>query len=251
MHAIYSVVVSCLIAFNLGWISRAHAIAYPSPQGYVNDFAGILDPSAKQKIHAIASEVEAKTSAQIAVVVVQSLEGESLEYYANELFTKWKIGQKGKDNGVLILLAHKERKIRIEIGYGLEGILPDGRTGQIIRESMIPFFKRNDYSGGLIMGTLSVAGIIAEDAGVTLSGSMGRTPRRGPARRKKSLVSKIFNVIFFFIMMIVFIRHPFLFLLFMGGGRRGGFGGGFSGGSGGFGGFGGGFSGGGGAGGSW
>ena len=234
-------------------VTAGVAAPYPSSQGYVSDFAGVINDAQENQIRSLAGLIEQKTSAQIAVVTIQSLEGESLEYYANELFTKWGIGQKGKDNGILIILAFKERKVWIETGYGLEAILPDGKCGQISREVMIPHFKNGDYSNGLLAGAATIAQVIAQDAGVTLSGSMQpRSVRGRRGRRKLTLVQKLFRIIIFIIMAIVFIRHPFLFLLFLSGPRAGGFGGGgFSGGSGGFGGFGGGMSGGGGGGGSW
>lgn len=234
------------------FVSRAYAISYPQTQGYVSDFAGIIDALTESRITSIAREIESKTSAQIAVVTIATLEGENIEYYANELFTQWKIGQKGKDNGLLILLAVKERKVWIETGYGLEPILPDGKCGQISREIMIPYFKQGDYANGLLSGTAAVSQVIAQDAGITVSGEMRQAPIPGTRRRKPTLLSRLFSIIIFFVLALLFIRHPFLFLLFLSGPRYGGFGGGgFSGGSGGFGGFGGGMSGGGGGGGGW
>lgn len=234
------------------FVSRAYAISYPQTQGYVSDFAGIIDALTESRITSIAREIESKTSAQIAVVTIATLEDENIEYYANELFTRWKIGQKGKDNGLLILLAVKERKVWIETGYGLEPILPDGKCGQISREIMVPYFKQGDYSNGLLSGIAAVSQVIAQDAGVTVSGEMRQSPIPGTRRRKPTLLSRLFSIIIFFVLALLFIRHPFLFLLLLSGSRYGGFGrGGFSGGSGGFGGFGGGMSGGGGGGGGW
>ena len=171
--------------------------------------------------------------------------------YANKLFSSWGIGEKDKDNGALIFLAHQERKIRIEVGYGLEGILPDGRVGEILDRYALPFFKKGEYGRGLYGAALAVAAIIAKDAGVTLTGVPKRF-QRNISQRPSSLGGFFGSII------------PLLILFFIIGGRRGilpwlllggmmtgrsnsGFGGGF--GSGGFGGgFGGGLSGGGGAG---
>jgi uncharacterized protein len=228
--------------------------SYPQPQGYVNDFAGIIDQGTNQKLTSFLREVEQKTSAQIAVVSVQSLNNDSIENYANELYSRWKIGQKGKDNGVLILVAVEERRVRIEVGYGLEGILPDGICGAIIRDNIIPFFKQGNYGKGLVSGTYAVAQIIGQDAGVTFSGT--NVPQPEDVQVHLSPFASLIGLLVFIVIFIIFVRHPFLFLLFfMGSGRGGGSwgsgGGGFSGGSGGFGGVGGGFSGGGGASGRW
>lgn len=209
------------------------------PQGWVSDFAGVINQQYKTAINALVSELESKTSSEIAVVTVSDLGGNSIEDYSVELFEEWGIGKKGKNNGVLFVAAIKDRRVRIEVGYGHEGIITDGISGEILDKYVLPEFKKNDYGRGMLVGTIVLANLIAKDAGVTLT---GKTIQRGPGR-KPTLLQSIFKIIFFFIMLIVFIRHPFLFLLFMGGGRGGG-GGGFGGG---FGGFGGGMSGGGGA----
>src|SRR2546430_4392626 len=93
---------------------------YPSPQGYVTDAAGVLDPSSKAQLESHLAEFERQTSNEIAVATVPSLEGETIETYAVELFKRWGVGKKGKDNGILLLVAPNDRKVRIEVGYGLE-----------------------------------------------------------------------------------------------------------------------------------
>lgn len=138
----------------------AWAVNFPSPQGRVNDFAGVLDAGTKAALEAIIQEVDQKTTAEIAVVTVQSLEGLTVEDYANRLFQKWGIGKKGKDNGVLLLVAIQDRKMRIEVGYGLEALLPDGLAGEILREQLRPAFKSGNYSKGILDGVHSVAQII-------------------------------------------------------------------------------------------
>lgn len=213
------------------------------PIGFVSDFANILDSESYQKMKIITTELEQKTSSEIAVVTVKNTDGGSIEDFAVKLFEKWGIGKKGKDNGVLFLTSVEDRKVRIEVGYGLEGVLPDGLCGEILDKYVIPYFKQGDYSKGIIMGTAAITSIIAKDSNVELTGAI--VPVSG--KRKQSLVRIIFNLLFFLVLMFVFIRHPFLFLFFLGtGGFRGGSSGrgGFSGG---FGGFGGGLSGGGGA----
>jgi uncharacterized protein len=227
---------------------------FPKTRGYVSDFAGIIPENVARNIKILARELENKTGAELAVVTISDLGGQNLETYAVDLFEQWGIGKKGRDNGILILVSVAERKIRIEVGYGLEGIIPDGRAGQIIREQITPAFKEGDFGAGLWLGSLAVGQIIASDAGVKLD-------FKGPRivytrkRKRKSLLGSLFNLIFFILILFFsFFRR----LLFPFGHHRrgywssgfGGFGGGGFGG-GGFGGFGGGMSGGGGASGGW
>lgn len=109
--------------------ARTEQVKNLKPQGYVNDFAGVLSAAAKEKLTALCAEVEQKTKAQIAIVTVSSLEGEPIEQYSIDLATAWGIGPKQKATGVLILYAPNDRRYRVEVGYGLEGILPDGKVG--------------------------------------------------------------------------------------------------------------------------
>ena len=119
------------------------------PNGPVNDFANVIDPATRAALLEQIRRVEHDTSAEIAVATVTSLDGTSIEDYANRLFHEWGIGQKGVDNGVLVLVVPSERRVRIEVGYGLEPILPDGLAGEIIRRQMTPRFRDGDYSGGI------------------------------------------------------------------------------------------------------
>lgn len=221
------------------------------PSGFVTDEARVLDGGTRGQLESVLRDLESKTSAEVAVVTVSSLDGNEIEDYAVSLFERWGIGKKGKDNGVLFLVAPKDRRMRIEVGYGLEGVIPDALAGQIRDQAVLPLFKSGDLKGGIVTGALTIAQIIAKDANVTLSGAPSHSRR--PVRRKKvSLFERVVGLIFFIIMIPVVIRHPWLLFFLLSGGRGGGFGGGgFGGGSGGFGGFGGGLSGGGGASGSW
>ncbi len=218
--------------------------------GYVNDFAGVFRPEQRQDLEQFLAEVERKTTSQVAVVTVPSLEGNEIQDFANRLFERWGIGRKGKDKGVLLVAAIQDRKAWIEVGYGLEPVIPDARAGRILDEYVIPYFKQGDFGGGLSEGARAIAGIIAQEAGVQLDGA----PTRGsPQPGGESQGIGCLGYIIIAVLILIFIRHPFLLLFLLqilgggGGGRRGG--GGFGGG--GFGGFGGGSSGGGGAGRSW
>jgi len=142
----------------------------PTPQGWVNDFAGVISAEYRSKLDTLLQEIESKTSAEITVVTVESIAPYDEKGYARLLFDKWKPGKKGKDNGALILLAIKERRWRIEVGYGLEGILPDGLCGEIGRNYMVPSFKEGKYGEGLYNGAALVSKIIATNAKVDIQG---------------------------------------------------------------------------------
>ena len=222
---------------------------FPSPRGAVNDFAGIIDAASVRTMENLSREVLEKTGVSIVVAVVAAIGDNAPDDYANRLYQAWGIGVKGKDRGVLIFLALKERKVRIETGYGVEGILPDGLTGEILDKYVLPDLKAGRYGQGLTKGVVAVATVIAKDARVTLTGAPSlSTPQETASRRGINL----FAVLLIIIVLVLLIGTrrgrellPYLILLLMSGGGRGGGSGGFGGG--GFGGFGGGFSGGGGA----
>lgn len=246
-------------------ISTPYAVQPPIPQApsrYVEDLAGIITDAIESQLNGHLQELEQKTTAQMVVLTINSLEGESPEDVSIEIaHNRWKLGQKGKDNGVLLLVALQDKKYRFEIGYGLEGILPDSRVGSIGREYLVPYFRKGDYSTGIFTASLAVISEIATDAGVEITGMPKlRTTSTYPSgeRGKPSIPSKILTILFFIGLIYLFIRHPrlLLFLIMMnilGGGRRGSWGGrsNFGGGFGSFGGGVGGGFGGGGASGSW
>ncbi len=129
---------------------------FPNLTGYVNDDAGLLSQQAKAELESKLAQLEKDTTAQVFVATIKSLEGDSIEDYANRLFEQWKIGQKDKNNGVLFLVALDDRKMRIEVGYGLEPVITDGRAGRIRDEDVLPLFKNNDYEGGIKAGVASI-----------------------------------------------------------------------------------------------
>jgi uncharacterized protein len=233
----------CLLVVALA-AGPAGASLPAQPVGRVSDFAGVMQPAARQRLEAVLAELDRKTTAELAVVTMRSVPDGDVETAAVELFEKWGIGKKDKDNGALILCAVDDRRIRIEVGYGLEGVLPDAKVGRIVDQQILPRFRAGDFAGGIEAGAVTISGVIAADAGVTLNVATP-LPARGPARRQRPR-SSLPALILLVIMALLFIRNPRLFLLWMamGGGRHhGGFGGGGFGG-GGLGGFGGGFGGG-------
>src|ERR1700704_4879451 len=132
-----SLAVVCLAA-----LLHAEPIKQLNPSGYVNDFAGALDAASSEAIRQICEQIDQKAKAQIAVVTVHSLDGTDIESYAADLYKQWGIGPKSSNRGVLILLAIDDHRRRIEVGYGLEPILPDGKVGGFGREA-VPFFRQN------------------------------------------------------------------------------------------------------------
>ncbi len=220
---------------------------FPKPAGLINDFAGVIPQTEKQKMQILATEVLQKTGTAVVVATVPTIGDEDDATYTNELYQAWGIGKKGEDKGVLIFLALKERRIRIETGYGVEGILPDGRVGEILDKYAVPLLKKDRYGEGLYNALAAVSLVIAKDANVELTGKV--KIHRPPQRQVRRI--GFLPLIFIILILFSLLRRgrgilPLLLLGSLGG--RGGFGGGFGGFGGGFGGFGGGMSGGGGAG---
>ncbi len=138
----------------------AHALEVPRLQGYVNDYAGMLSAASVQKMETELKSFEQTDSTQIVVLTIPTLEGENIEDFSLRVAEAWKIGQKGKDNGAIILIARTERKIRIEVGRGLEGKLTDLVSGRIIRYEIAPSFKAGDFDGGIEKGVSSVIAVV-------------------------------------------------------------------------------------------
>ena len=232
------------------------------PTGYVNDFAHVLDPAGKQRLENYCAAVDRATGAQMAVVTVDSLEDEPIDDVANRLYRQWGIGQKGKDEGILILIAVKDHKDRAEIGYGLEPVITDGDAGSVLR-GIRPILRQGNYSGALLAAAEEFGDRIAQSKGVAIPDQPRRLAR--PAGRQVGLPWPVLFFGFFFLMWLIgrlgggrgggtgFLTGMILGNM-MGRGGSGWGGGGFGGGGsngGGFGGFGGGDSGGGGASSGW
>src|SRR5438270_6241368 len=156
-------------------------VAKLKPTGYVNDFAQVLSSESAAYLENLCTEIDQKTKAQIAVVTIHSLEGRDVEGYAVDLYKSWGIGSKSANRGVLILLATNDHRYRIEVGYGLEPILPDGKVGGFGREA-VPLLKQGDYSGAVRLLTERVTETIASDAGITLN---SKTPRAPPSETER------------------------------------------------------------------
>lgn len=273
-----------LIVFLLLLGINCQAIEYPQPTGFVNDYAKVMQASEVKKTEELCRQLEKKTGAEIAVVTVQTTSPLDSKTYAVEMFQKWGIGKKGKDNGLLILLAMNEKRVEIEVGYGLEGTINDAKAGEILDQFAVPQFKEGKFGEGLYQTAAAIAVKIADDKDAELgdkyekyrpSSSDFNIPDAAgiivviliiiasalPWKLVSGGIGAIVGGIFGYIVggvggMILGAILAFLFMFIAPFFRPftywgGGWGGGFGGGGGGFGGFGGGRSGGGGAGRGW
>jgi uncharacterized protein len=130
---------------------------YPSPIGWVSDFAGVFKQEEIDNMNKLITDLEKKTTAELAVVTIKSLNGKTIETYANELFNTWGIGKKEKNNGILLLISIDDRKLRIEVGYGLENVVTDVIASKIINEVIVPYFKQSNYGQGAYEGVKAIA----------------------------------------------------------------------------------------------
>ncbi len=168
LRNIRAFVVALVAAFAI--VAPAAAETFPALSGRVVDAANILDQETRSSLDALLANLEAKTTDQVVVATVPSLRGHSIEAYATVLFNRWGLGQKDKNNGVLLLVAPTERKVRIEVGRGLEGRLTDATAKRIIDDSMVPHFRTGDMAAGVTLGvrdivaTLSMLAVLGDDA---------------------------------------------------------------------------------------
>jgi uncharacterized protein len=255
---------AALLGCTLFGVARAESPdKLPKPTSYVSDFAGVIDPASKENIEQLAWQVYSQAHATIEVVTIKSLDGQDIDAWTTALEDNWKAGPKSSDKGILMVFAIQDHKDRIEVGYGLEGILPDAKVGDI-RRSMNSQLEQGQYGPAIQSGAEQIANVIAADANITLT-----PPQQTQAPiyqyRQVHRRTNWFGLIFFIIFLLLMFRGGgggrggwlwFLLGSMMGGGfgGGGGRGGGFGDGGGGGGDFGGGFgggSGGGGASGDW
>jgi len=149
-----------LLTATLAAAQVARCAEVPYLSGRVNDYAGIMSESAIELLSEQLKEHENRTTNQVVVLTLPSLQGESIEDFSNKVFNEWGLGQQGQDNGILIVVVPDERRMRIEVGYGLEGSLTDNLAGRIIREVMAPRFREDDFDGGVSEGALAVVNIL-------------------------------------------------------------------------------------------
>ncbi len=164
-----SVVALAVALFSARWLAAAGPLTIPETAMRVVDTAHVLTEDVRQSLETLLGELEKATTAQVKVLTVPNLDGEDIFSFAQRQFTLWKLGQKGKSNGALIVLAVADRQVRIHTGYGLEGALPDSWIGSLSREIGADYFRQGKYSEGLYRLTVAVVNQIADDAGVKIA----------------------------------------------------------------------------------
>lgn len=173
----------------------AFALEVPQLRSHVNDYANMLSPAVSQRLEQALADFERSDSTQIVVLTINSLEGESLEEYSIKVAEAWRIGQAKLDNGALLLVAKQERKIRIEVGRGLEGVLTDLVSGRIIRGDIAPYFKKNDYESGITAGVSSIMQVVR--------GEYQAQPR--DLKQGKKSAEPVFTLLIFLLVAVVFL----------------------------------------------
>ncbi len=213
-----------ILFLGIGLPALAQKKDFPKYSGHVNDFANVIDPSVEQRMENILTNFENLTGTQIAAVTVQSLEERPVEEYANDLYRAWGIGAKSgenKDKGALLMIALDDRKTRLEVGYGLEGDLPDGLAGEIIRR-MRPYLQQGDYTQGMYVGTRTLVDTLAQKWNVSVAGIEDKKFAYTGRRRSAGGVP-VATLIVMFIIFLVLIS--IIARASRGGGGRGGGGG--------------------------
>ncbi|HHW00299.1 MAG TPA: TPM domain-containing protein [Clostridiaceae bacterium] len=233
------------MAFFSALTIHVSADNYPSPtqEFFINDFADVLNYETEEKIYRLGKQLEDKTGAQVVLVTIDSLNGEDIDEYANKLFEKWGIGQKDVDNGILILFAKAERLLRIEVGYGLEGAVPDIKTAEIRENYIRPYTQYDDFDSGFYYGYAAVVNEVAKEYNVEINadtspspGDLNQDQHNGGNRNRSDDSSGlgffafivfflVFDGIFLKFRVTSFILKVLFWNSFFGGGRRGGRGG--------------------------
>jgi uncharacterized protein len=192
-------VLAVLATVALAWAALAEP-TFPALTGRIVDQAGLLDASARARLEAKLQELEAKTTTQLVIVTLPSLEGYDIADYGYQLGRHWGIGQKGSNNGVLLIVAPKDRRVRIEVGYGLEGTLTDAVSRLIIDHAILPRFRVNDFAGGIERG--------ADDIVQVLSGDADDFKRRAAERDSRPRGGEgisLFSIVLFILLIWLFI----------------------------------------------
>lgn len=171
-----------------GFSQNSQTLKFPKPEGFVNDFAALLAPNERASLEALLQNFEQETSNEIVIAIVPNLQEMTVDDYAVRLFEEWGIGKKKNDNGVLFLVSQEDKKMRIEVGYGLEGAIPDGKAGEILDREVVPEFRQGNYAEGLQKGMLA---LMAQSRGEYA------TPRQKESTNGKNFIDLFANLIFF------------------------------------------------------
>jgi uncharacterized protein len=160
-----------LLLWTIGFTAAAADFSTLQPQGYVSDFSGVLDPAHKMEIERFLKRVDTLTGAEVAIVAIPTLGSDPIEDVANSLYRRWGIGKKGKNEGMLMLLAVNDRRMRLEVGYGLEATFPDGYAGQLL-DSMRPLLRQKEYGRAILESAHQIGSKIAESKNISLDVSI-------------------------------------------------------------------------------
>ena len=177
--AVLTVVVAAISVTARAEIPSETLLKQLKSTGFVNDFAQILPPAQREALEGRLKALEQKTSAQFTVVILKSLEGGEIDDFGYKLFKKWSVGQKGKNNGALLLVAIEDRRARVEVGYGLEPILPDILSGRVLREQLVPAFRQQHYAEGVTQAADHIAAIIERGEPATAADRRAALPWNG------------------------------------------------------------------------
>jgi uncharacterized protein len=190
----FAFAVVCTAAF-------AQSLTFPQLTGRVVDEAGILDPNTRAQLEKLSADLEASTTDQLVVVTLKSLQGTSIEDYGYQLGRKWQIGQKDRNNGVVLIVAPNEKRVRIEVGYGLEPTLTDAISSVIIQSSILPRFRAGDFAGGTLRGAQDIAQVISGDAKEIQERAAQRQTAQGLS------LSEIMIIVFWIVVAIIIISN--------------------------------------------
>lgn len=233
---IFTLTLLFLVSFGTAWGGE---LPKPTSPIYTQDFAQVLSPETTSRLNSLGAQLDQQTGAQVVVVTVPSLEDQPIEDYALNLLRTWGVGDKKQNNGIVLLFAQKEREIRIEVGYGLEGALPDGKTGRFLDELAIPYFQQQQYDLGIYNTYLALVQEAAKEYGVAVTNDNPVYPTQ--PKTKTSLPDWAYPIIVILVVILIILDFKltggvltYFLLSALGRGRGGGGGGGgFGGGSGG------------------
>jgi len=184
--------VSFVLFIFLLYSSIAHALDVPPLRGRVNDYAGVMKPDQAQAVEAQLEQLERDTGHQVAVLTVPTLDGEDIEGFSIRVAENWKIGKKGFDDGIILVVAIKDRKLRLEVGYGVEGILPDAYAKRVTADYIVPYFRSQDYGGGIVAGVDAVQKILRKEP---LPESARKPQSRNPGLNSLAMLAITFGIL--------------------------------------------------------
>lgn len=193
---------SCCFVLLVAWSAETSALEFPALTGPVVDEAGILSSETQTALRELSLAEQNKTGNQLVVVTLQSLHDVTIEDYGYQLGRHWGIGQRGKNNGVLLIIAPNERATRIEVGYGLEGALTDAMSQQIIRKEILPAFRRGDFNAGALAGARAILAVLRGDLSIN-----EKTPDAAGQEPRASAIEGIFSAVFMGLMLTSFLRY--------------------------------------------